>query len=455
MKTLPMTVHPALALAGLLLAGCSMTPQLTRPELPLPTSYRSTASVAESRIDASWWQRFGSAELDALMGEALAANRDLAAAALRIEQSRASARAARASLLPAVNASASASTRRNDSGNADAATQSDSASLSASYELDLWGGNAASAAAARARLEASVYSRDAVALTLQGDVANNYFAALALKDRIRLTEQNRDAATELLRLVQLRFDNGAANGLELAQQRTTLLGIEASLPTLRQSLLQTETALAVLLGRTPGSFAVTGSTLAGITVPAIAPGTPASLLTQRPDLRAAEASLLAANADIGVARAALLPTVSLSASAGIEGLLTSGSSTLLSLAASVSQSVFDGGRLQSQVQLAAAQQQELVQSYTQTVLLALKDVEDNLVAVGTGETRTRLLAQSTEQAQLAYRLALIRYEAGADDLLTLLDAQRTRLNAEDSLVQAQLASQSAAVGLFKALGGGF
>lgn len=455
MKTLPMTAHPALALAALLLAGCSMTPRLSKPELPLPASYRSVASVAESRIDASWWQRFGSAELDALMGEALAANRDLAAAALRIEQSRASARAARASLLPAVNASASASTRRNDSGNAESATQSDSASLSASYELDLWGGNAASAAAARARLEASVYSRDAVALTLQGDVATNYFAALALKDRIRLTEQNRDAAAELLRLVQLRFDNGAANGLELAQQRTTLLGIEATLPTLQQSLLQTETALAVLLGRVPGGFAVAGSTLAGITVPAITPGTPASLLTQRPDLRAAEAALLAANADIGVARAALLPTVSLSASAGIEGLLTSGSSTLLSLAASVSQSVFDGGRLQSQVQLATAQQQELVQSYAQTVLLALKDVEDNLVAVGTGEARTTLLAQSTEQAQLAYRLALIRYEAGADDLLTLLDAQRTRLNAEDSLVQARLASQSAAVGLFKALGGGF
>lgn len=353
-----------LALAGLLLAGCSMTPQLTKPELPLPPSYSTTASVAESRVDALWWQRFGSAELDALMSEALTANRDLAAAALRIEQSRASARAARAGLLPSVDASASATTTRrsseagstlSDNGRVTSSSQSDSASLRASYELDLWGGNAASAAAARARLQSSLYSRDALALTLQGDVANNYFSALALKDRIRLTEQNRDAAAELLRLVQLRFDNGAANGLELAQQRTTLLGIEASLPSLRQSLLLTETALAVLLGRAPGGFAISGSTLAGISIPAIAPGTPASLLTQRPDLRAAEASLVAANADIGVARAALLPNVSLSASAGIDGLLTSGSSTLLSLAASLSQTVFNGGRLQSQVQLASAQ----------------------------------------------------------------------------------------------------
>lgn len=457
--SLPM--NRTLALVALLsLSACSLTPALTKPELPLPQSYSAAVSDPDAQaVNAQWWQRFGSAELDALMVEALAANHDLAAAVARIEQSRASATAARASLLPTVNASASASTSRREgnsntlSGSSD--SQSDSATLSAAYELDLWGGNAASVAAARARLDASVYSRDAVALTLQGDVASNYFQLLALKDRLTLTEQNRAAAAELLRLVQVRYDNGGVTALDLAQQKTTLLGIEASIPALQQSLQQTGHALAVLLGRAPGGFAVSSTTLADIALPTIAVDTPANLLVRRPDIRASEASLIAANANIGVARAALLPNVSLSASAGINGLLTSGSSTVLSLAASLTQSVFDGGRLQSQVALATAQQQELLESYAQTVLLALKDVEDNLVAVGSNGTRTTLLVQSTEQARLAYDLARIRYDAGADDLLTLLDAQRTRLNAEDSLVQAQLASQTAAIGLFKALGGGF
>ncbi|WP_273454204.1 efflux transporter outer membrane subunit [Nevskia ramosa] len=446
------------AAAALLLAGCSLTPTLTQPELPLPERYAQASDRADEAsaeavpVAPQWWQRFGSAELDQLMTEALAANHDLAAALARIEQSRASARAARANLVPLVTGSASASTSR--SGGNDTSENSQ-ATLSASYELDLWGANRATAAAARARLDASGYNGNAVALVLQGDVASNYFLILSLKDRLVLTEENRAAAAELLRLVQLRYDNGGANALELAQQRTTLLNIEASLPSLRLSLEQTHHALAVLLGRAPGGFTVTATTLAGLNVPEIAVDTPASLLLQRPDIRASESSLIAANADIGVARAALLPSVSLSASAGFNGLITSGSSTLLSLAASLSQTIFNGGRLQSQVRIAEAQQRELVENYAQTVLLALKDVEDNLVAVGTNEQRAALLQQSTEQARLAYQLARTRYDAGADDLLTLLDAQRTRLSSEDSLVQASLAQQTAAIGLFKALGGGY
>ena len=259
----------------------------------------------------------------------------------------------------------------------------------------------------------------------------------------------------MLRLVQLRYDNGAANALELAQQKTTLLNIEASLPALRLSLEQTHHALAVLLGRAPGGFTVAATTLAGLLPPAIAADAPSSLLLRRPDIRAVESQLIAANADIGAARAALLPNLSLSASAGIDGLVTGGGSTLLSLAASLSQAIFNGGRLRSQVQLAEAQKRELAESYIQTVLLALQDVEDNLVAVGTNAQRAALLERSTEQARLTYQLARTRYDVGADDLLTLLDAQRTRLSSEDSLVQAGLARQTAAISLFMALGGGY
>ncbi len=449
--------HAALGVASLLLAACSMTPTLEQPELPLPARYASAKLAAEASagaqpVSAQWWQRFGSTELDQLMTEALAANHDLAAALIRIEQSRASVRVARAALLPSVNASASAATSLRDG---DDSSESSDVNLNASWEIDLWGRNAAGVAAARARLDGSGYSSEAVALALQGDVASNYFLILSLKDRLALTEENRAAAAELLRLVQLRYDNGAANALELSQQRTTLYGIEASIPVLAQSLQQTNHALAVLLGRAPGGFTVAATTLTGLKLPAIAADAPASLLLQRPDIRVAESALIAANADIGAARAALLPNLSLSASAGLDGLITGGSSTLLSLAASLSQTVFNGGRLQSQVRLAEAQKRELVESYAQTVLLALKDVEDNLVAVGTSKQRTALLQRSTEQARLAYQLARSRYDAGADDLLTLLDAQRTRLSSEDSLVQAGLAQQTAAIGLFKALGGGY
>lgn len=443
------------ACLALLVSACSLTPAMTPPALPIPAHYAQAEALdlaGAKTVDATWWQRFGSAELDQLMADALVANHDLAAAVARIEQSRASARAARAALLPTVSASASASTSLRDGDSGDEAS---GASLSAAYELDLWGRNAATAASAQARLDASRYSRDAVALVLQSDVASNFFQILALKDRLVLTEENRAAAAELLRLVQLRFDNGAANALELAQQKTALLNIEATLPALRLSLEQSHHALAVLLARAPGGFTVATASLAGIVAPAIAVDTPASLLLQRPDIRASESQLIAANADIGVARAALLPSLSLSASAGLDGLITSGSSTLLSLAASLTQPIFNSGRLQSQVKLAEAQRQELVENYAQTVLLALKDVEDNLVAVGSNERRATLLTQSTEQARLAYQLARTRYDAGADDLLTLLDAQRTRLTAEDSLVQAGLARQTAAIGLFKALGGGY
>ncbi len=440
---------------ALLLSACSMTPAMTRPDLPVPAHYAQAEAPGQTgakAVDAQWWQRFGSPELDQLIAEALAANHDLAAAVARIEQSRASARAARAALLPTVSASASASTSLRDGDSGDEAS---GATLSAAYELDLWGRNAAAAASAQARLDASRYSRDAVALVLQGDVASNFFQILALKDRLVLTEENRAAAAELLRLVQLRFDNGAANALELAQQKTALLNIDATLPALRLSLEQSHHALAVLLARAPGGFTVATASLAGIASPVIAVDAPSSLLLQRPDIRAVESQLIAANADIGVARAALLPSLSLSASAGLDGLITSGSSSLLSLAASLTQPIFNSGRLQSQVKLAEAQRQELVENYAQTVLLALKDVEDNLVAVGSNDRRAALLTQSTEQARLAYQLARTRYDAGADDLLTLLDAQRTRLTAEDSLVQAGLARQTAAIGLFKALGGGY
>jgi NodT family efflux transporter outer membrane factor (OMF) lipoprotein len=253
----------------------------------------------------------------------------------------------------------------------------------------------------------------------------------------------------------VRFDNGAATALELAQQRTSVLNIEAELPALRQQLQQTQHALAVLLGRPPQGFRIAGESLSALQLPAVAAGQPATLLERRPDIRRAEAQLQAANADIGAARAALYPSVRLSAASGVSGFLSGGSTNVTTLAASLAQTIFDGGRLQGQLAQSQARRTELAAQYVQAVLTSFREVEDSLVAVQANEIRAAALTQSAAQAQRAYQLAVARYEAGAHDLLNLLDSQRSRLQAQDSLIQAELARYTATVDLFKALGGGW
>jgi outer membrane protein, multidrug efflux system len=443
------------------LAGCTLAPAYERPAVELPPRWEGSAATPQDAAaqdgDARWWHDFGSGELDALMGQALAANHDLGAAIARIDQARAAATIARAPLFPTVGATVDASRNRVDTSRAPAVTiNGDQALLSASYELDLWGGNRAASSAASARLAASQADRDSVALVLQSDVAANYFTYLALRDRLDIASRNRDAAAELLKLVEVRFDNGAASALDVAQQRTTLLAISATIPPLEQSLRETRHALAVLLGRPPEGFSVQGRSLAQLTLPVVHTPPPVQLLERRPDVRTAEQSLIAANADIGAARAALLPSLGLSASAGLTNAMTGGvSGTVSTIAASLAQTIFAGGRLRAGVAFTEAVERELTESYVQSVLNGLREVEDSLSGVETQQRRSDLLAQTAQQARESYRLARIRYDAGADDLVTLLDSQRSQLLAEDGLVQAELARYTAAVSLYKALGGGW
>ena len=437
------------------LAGCAVGTPYQRPDVAMPAQWEGAAkpSPAVSKaITTDWWKQFGNAELNQLMDQALAANHDLAAALSRIRQARASAGISAAGRLPAADLSTSASrSHSNQAGN----SEQSQLGVSVSYELDLWGGKAAEVQAANARVDSSVYDRDAVALVLQADVASNYFQALALKDRLAIARKNLDAARNVLALVEVRYNKGATTGLEVSQQRTSVLNIEAQIPQLEQDLRTTQTALAVLLGQSPQGFAVQGATLADLKVPAVAAYQPAALLERRPDIRRAEAHLVAANADITTARAALYPNIRLSATAVAGGILTSGSSTLGSLVASLTQSLFDGGRLRGQVALSQTQQEELVEQYLQSVLISLKEVQDNLGSVATTQSRQQLLTQAAREAQEAFRIANVKYQAGAQDLLTLLDSQRTQLLVEDSRVQADLARFTATINLYKSLGGGW
>jgi multidrug efflux system outer membrane protein len=442
----------------LALGGCAVGTPYQRPDVAMPAQWDQTAATVTAsagNVSSDWWKQFGSAELDRLMLLALAANHDLGAAVSRIRQSRAAAAIVDGARLPSVSVSAGTSQSRATQGGNTTAGNSSQLSATVAYELDLWGGKGAASEAARASLDSSVYDKDAVALVLQADVATNYFQALALKDRMVIAQKNLDAAREVLRLVERRYKSGANTGLEVSQQRTSVLNIEAQIPQLQQDLRTTLTALAVLLGQAPQNFKIGGESLAGLRVPEIAPYQPPALLERRPDIKRAEAQLTAANANVSVARAALYPSVNLSLSTVAGGVLTSGSSLATSLAAALTQSIFDGGRLRGQVDQSQARKTEVVQQYLQSVLTGLKEVQDNLGATASTASRQILLKQAAVEAQEAYRIANVKHQAGANDLLELLDSQRTQLSAQDSAIQADLARLNASVGLYKSLGGGW
>ena len=456
----PRRAVAAVALLPLLLASCSMTPEYRAPEVVVPAAWDGAgqdgavpAPTAAARDEAeAWWRRFGNTELTSLVEMALSANQDIAAAEQRIAQARAALRSAGASLSPTLDGSGGLSRLTAGDGASDADTAW-SGSLRASWELDLWGGIRAAVDAARFGVDRARFEREATALTVQAEVADAYVLALALKDRLRIAADNLDAARQTLTLVETRVTEGLSPPLELAQQQATVATIEANIPALQRQLRAAETALAVLTGRPPQGVRVAGTSLSELALPAPAAGQPADLLVRRPDIRAAEASLRAANADIGAARAAFLPSVTLSLTGGVSGVLTGGTTTALDLASGVAATIFSGGRLEGALEQAEATEAELIAGYRQSLLTAFKDVEDALVAADSSARRTDLLTVAADRAREATRVSREQYVAGTADFLAVLDSQRSQLSAEDSLVQADSDRFSAGIGLFRALGG--
>jgi outer membrane protein, multidrug efflux system len=459
LNTLLKSTTLSLALIAVL-TGCAVGTPYQRPDVSVPEKWdavpkvQSTQGDAPRTVSAQWWKQFGSAELNRLMDQASAANYDLAAAASRILQARASLGIASAAQWPSAELSVSAGQNRNNQ-SAVRTSESSQAGISVAYEADLWGRISSDRQSAEARVDSSLYDRDAVALVLQSDVASNYFQALAFKDRLAIARKNLEAARNVLSLIELRYEKGAISGLEVSQQRTSVLNIEAQIPQLEQNLRTVQTALAVLLGRAPQGFSVEGATLNGMQIPEVAAYQPASLLERRPDIKRAEAQLVAANANVNAARAALYPSLRISASSIAGGVFTSGSSLATSIAGSLAQNLFDGGRLRGQVNLSQAQREELVQQYMQSVLTSLKEVQDSMGSIATAQSRQQFLTNAASEAQEAYRIANVRFQAGSQDMLTLLDSQRTQLLAEDNRVQADLARFTATIDLYKALGGGW
>jgi NodT family efflux transporter outer membrane factor (OMF) lipoprotein len=439
--------------------GCATTSPIPQPQVEAPRAWNEATTADPAAVSADWWQRFGSAELQALVGEALAGSPDMAIAVERVRQAEAQVRVAGASLFPQIDAGASTSARASRTDGATSRSENSSATVSASYELDVWGRNAADVRGAQAGLRATQFDRETVRLTLIAGIANAYFEVLSLRGRLATSRENLAIAERVLALVSARARSGAVSPLDVARQEAAVLSQRAALLPIEQQERQTLAALAVLLGRVPEGFDVKAPGLAELAVPSVSPGLPADLLVRRPDLATAEAQLLAANADLAAARAALLPSIQLTGSAGLaSGALLnflSAPTATVALAASVLQPIFDGGRLKGQVSIAESRERELVEGYRKAILSAFADVEMALAAATRLQQRELLQRQVEARAREALRLAEVRYREGADDLLSVLDAQRTLFDAQDQLAQVRLDRLDAAVALFKALGGGW
>ncbi|HLU77539.1 MAG TPA: efflux transporter outer membrane subunit [Burkholderiales bacterium] len=455
-------MKPALIvlLASITLSGCALTSERPPMRLDMPADYRAEAPVATVALTQDWWRSFESSELAGLIDLALRDSPDLGMAVERVRQAEAQVRIAGSSLFPQLDLSASTNRRRTDPDRGSAVTtESTSATLSASYEIDAWGRNASGRRAAEALLDLSRFDEESLRLTTVAGVANAYFQVLSLRGRLEVARENLAIAERVLDIVQIRARNGVVSQLDVARQNSAVLSQRAAIPALALQERQTLAALAILVGQPPQHFDVKGADVGDVAVPVVAPGLPAELLVRRPDLAAAEAQLVAANANLAAARAALLPSLQLTTSAGLANnallSLANPSSTVYNFGASMLQSIFDGGRLRAQRDIAESRERELVESYRAAILSALADVEDALAATARTAEQQNFQAAALEEARRALRLAEVRYREGADDLLSVLDAQRTLFSAEDQVALTRLARLQASVSLYTALGGGW
>lgn len=396
--------------------------------------------------------RLGLPGFDTVLERAQEGNLDVRTSLARIEQARASAKVAAAGLLPALSATGSA--QRNDLPERPL-TEIYSAGGTLTYELDVWGRNRALAAGGRAALAASESLRDAVRLTVQGDVATAWVRLLSFNDRIATAERNVGTAERLLALLESQKAAGRISALEVARQRNQVATTRAVLVDLRGQRSLVRNQLALLMGLPPDEAPDSAAGLREVEAPQPSPGDAAGLLARRPDIRQAELDLAAARANVAAARAAILPRLDLSLRAAFQhaasGDLLQTSGMLTNLAANLVGVVFDGGRLRGQAELSAAQQQERLLRYLQLAVIAQREVADALVTSSAASAQEAEHREAAEAAATALRLAELRYREGAEDYTTVLDAERAVFTAETAVDNARLARFSALVALARAL----
>jgi NodT family efflux transporter outer membrane factor (OMF) lipoprotein len=455
-------------LAALLLGACaSVGPDYRQPAFDAPTSWQAlgadtSAAPAPAATLAAWWQQLGDATLDALIADALAASPDLAAARARLRESRAQRGVAAADRYPTVDLSASR-TRSSSSRETGSGSTRDlySAGFDASWEPDVFGGVRRGVEAADADLAASAANLDDARVTLVAEVALNYVELRTFQAQLAIARSNLASQSETLQITDWRAQAGLTTTLDVEQARASREQTRATIPSLQTSLAGARHRIAILLGKPPAALDDRLAAVAPLPqVPRqVAVGIPADALRQRPDVRAAERSLAAAVARVGEAQAARYPSFRLSGSIGLEalsfGALSGSEAITRSLLAGITAPIFDAGRLRQQVEVRDAQREQAEIAYRQALLSALEDVENALAALDNSHVREEALGLAADAARNAAELARQRYSAGLTDFQTVLDTERSLLGVEDSLAVASANRATALIQLYKALGGGW
>jgi outer membrane protein, multidrug efflux system len=451
----------------LLASGCTVGPNYKRPTVAVPGSYRGTIpeQAAQTQVaefgDQKWWDIFQDEQLRTLIRAALIQNYDSRIAASRILEAQAQLGIARADQFPSLGTGAGISDTRTAQSKFLPAfeTSTGQVNLSAAWELDFWGKYRRATEAARANLVASEWARREVLSTLVANVASAYFQLRALDLELEISNRTLNSRQESLRLTRVLADGGSTSLLDVRQAEQLVFTASAEIPVLEQQIEQQENFLSILLGQNPEDIPRGQTLTEQRQPPEVPPGLPSSLLERRPDIQQAEAQLVAANAEIGVARANYFPQISLNGAGGFQSSaltnLFTGPAGAWSFGASLTQPIFTGGRLRSQVRLAEARQQTAVLSYQQSIQGAFRSVSDGMVAYRkTREFRIQqeLLFRSAEDAA---RLSHMRYNGGATGYLEVLTNETNAFSADLGLAQAQLGELLAVVQLYQALGGGW
>lgn len=448
-----------------LLTGCTVGPDYVKPVVDVPPAFNNAARNARQVANVAWWQQFRDPMLESLILEALAKNRDLKIATANIEQAAAVLGEARSSLYPQIGYGGNGTRER--ASETDAARlysvlknprTSYQSAVSASWEIDLWGRIRRLSEAAQAELLATEAARQGVLLSLVASVATSYIQLLGLDEQLRIAERTKAAYAASLDIFEKRYKYGQVSLMTVVQARSQYEVAAASIPPLHLQIEQTENALSILLGRNPGTIRRNG-TINQLALPAVPAGLPSDLLVNRPDIRQAEELLIAANANIGAARALYFPTISLTGASGFASgdlsKLFRGSSRTWSFAGSLTGPIFSGGALTSGVKQAEAAQKAALLTYESTIQNSFADTENALVAqrrlAEQVNIQESLVKDNTEYVHLAH----LQYEGGYVPYSTVLQAEQQLFPSELNCTQTRTTLLTSLVNIYKAMGGGW
>jgi multidrug efflux system outer membrane protein len=463
--TTPLATGLVSALCVLALSGCLLGPNYSRPPLDVPATYRFPDNYAADIANTEWWKQFNDPVLDELITTALANNNDVKIAAARVDQFLGQFVTTRAALFPQVGAGFDAGRHRISTSSSPlfANVQSPvfntyTASLSASWEIDLFGRNRRLTESARASLLSTEEAKRGTVLTLVSSVASSYINLRSLDRQLEIAKATTASRAESVHVFDLRFRGGEVSQMELAQSQSEYEASRAVIPQIEAQIAQQEDALSVLLGRNPGDI-LRGRALAELAAPAVPAGLPSDLLERRPDLRQAEQDLVAANAQIGAAKALYFPQISLTGLLGTQSgqfsRLFTGPSRVWSFAGSIAQPVFEGGAIVGQVKQAEAVQQQALYSYRKAIQVAFQEVDDALISSQKVREQFDVQVRQVEALATYAHLARLRYDGGYTSYIEVLDAERSLFNAQLNQTQTQAGVLVSYVNLYKAMGGGW